>query len=216
MTQSATKEIYPDIKKDLSRSLSIQACKLMIELAKIDEIPVQDLEEIRKHIPKILESIVESCCRDEYSTDTSMILLVYLNAQFCRKQGLENSVISVLSDYKMCQISESIVFTYNRCITLLLTVVDDYDIELQRHLSSFINQLLLDETTNDYFYTNDASVILDISLRQLTRVQDEDLSLEYIAQIPLVLKVMVIILGLTTKRLTAPLKIVTPIKQKQF
>jgi hypothetical protein len=109
-----------DDNKAVGMLICLQSQKLMTELVKIDEIPFSDLQEIKETIKHLVKSVVESCYNDEQYTEASMFLIIALNDQFYRKQGLENTIIIILSEFKIREVSESIVFLYNRCITVQL------------------------------------------------------------------------------------------------
>jgi Protein of unknown function (DUF2013) len=190
-TSSITTNLLPGPDYATASIFSLYARQLLVELVRIEEMPYADLEHLRHYIPALLGTVTESCYTDEKATESSLFLVVAINDQLLRKQGLESITLKYLAQFKNREIGESIVFLYNRRISVMTADDDDSHLEFQKSMTRLIVQILKDPIINDYFYTNDTSVILDVCLRQMSRVQDEELRVEYISLVPLALNQMV-------------------------
>ena len=62
------------------------------------------------------------------------------------------------------------------------------DEKMQHDYVKFLLGMFQESACEDFFYANDLSVLIDIVLRQITRVQDERLGLDYMQLIPYIIK----------------------------
>ena len=79
-------------------------------------------------------------------------------------------------------LSENIIFLMNRSL----------DSTLKCQLASFTRIILEDSTDQDFFYSNDVVILLDIIIREIQSMDDEKLLHEFIYLLPLLIKQYII------------------------
>ncbi|KAK9766787.1 pre-rRNA processing [Basidiobolus ranarum] len=141
---------------------------LLCELCQFHRLPNSDLKLLNETlIHKLLDIVEETQCGDESVNYTGIQLILTINSQFTDlHQENGNTVIKVLSNRFETSKSfgENLLFMMNRGAKP----------DIQLLILKLLYALFTNNTTYDYFYTNDLRVLVDVIIRELYNLSDED------------------------------------------
>ncbi|ORX92429.1 hypothetical protein K493DRAFT_316589 [Basidiobolus meristosporus CBS 931.73] len=144
---------------------------LLCELCQSNLLASADLKLLREPlINKLLDIVEETQCGDETLNYMGIQLILAINAQFTgERQGVENMVIKVLGDRSETSKSfgENLLFMMNRGAKPAIQLL----------ILKFLYALFTNDVTYDYFYTNDLRVLVDVIIRELYDLPDEEAEL---------------------------------------
>lgn len=98
--------------------------RLLRQLIICEEMAIDDLMAVNsRFIRSILQSVIDHAYSDDLIPGQCVLLLAALNQQFSRKPSLDSKLMALLSteEFKRREISETIVFAFNRASELMLT-----------------------------------------------------------------------------------------------
>ncbi|KAJ3361537.1 hypothetical protein HDU91_003879 [Kappamyces sp. JEL0680] len=149
-----------------SKPLRLLALELATQLCRVQELAISELDMVSLDAMQGLLNKVHDLYHEEETIAVILRFLLSLHGQFCKKQGaIRSRLVGLLLQDSLLgmrkEISLGIVFLYNRAD----------DLYLQESIVDLLNQLYA--KCPDFFYTNDSTVIFDITLRQVMRVGDE-------------------------------------------
>ncbi|KAJ3281808.1 hypothetical protein HK104_011263 [Borealophlyctis nickersoniae] len=160
---------------------------LMYELCKLQELSIADLEIIDELFLSFLCDKIEQTRNESEDENYALIkLLLSLNEQFMLKNAgrpvIENRVLTTVLARTGSNktLSENLIFMFNRAT--------DRDIQLKT--LQFLSSVLKDPASAQFFYTNDTRIIMDVILREVRSVPQEDgiLQQTYISILPLLVR----------------------------
>ncbi|KAJ3322222.1 hypothetical protein HDV06_003282 [Boothiomyces sp. JEL0866] len=155
---------------------------LLVELLQCHELTNGELEIFdKRYITSVCQAVYDQYYHNEEYTNSAILLLLVLEGQFSKKSGnLSQTLLNVLSSDEIShlrkELSLGIIFVYNR------------------EESAFIQELIVDLLTllalkfPSFFYTNDITVLFDITMRETTRIQDHNLRQKFIRLLPLLIE----------------------------
>lgn len=143
------------------KSEQLLVAEILTEIIKKQELSITELSQIRT---KDLTDLLSLVTDNESSNNVILVFIIYLHSQLQIKQGnikalvLDALLHPDLGDHKS-DIAHAIVLLYNR---------------IEQEMQPLMINLLISlyQKCPDYFYTNDCTVIFDITLRELMREGD--------------------------------------------
>ncbi|KAJ3067812.1 hypothetical protein HDU98_008983 [Podochytrium sp. JEL0797] len=165
------------------------AVRLLYEVCLLQELSISDLNEFTTDLVVALLGAVAKSSQSDQSEEYNYALiklLLALNDQFMMKNHarnvIENRVISCLAPrlHLGKSLGANIVFMFNRADNA----------KVQRLTIRFLYKLFKTPETSALFYTNDLMVIIDVVLRELRAVADENEEIQqgYLKLLPLLLR----------------------------
>ncbi|KAH6581318.1 hypothetical protein BASA61_009133 [Batrachochytrium salamandrivorans] len=169
---------------DLEVHISHIAVLLLEKLCLIHEMSLSELDEIDVPLLSHLCEMVESSRDTDETYNYAVIkLLICLNSQLAKKRGFtltRNRFLDVLAlrVNHSKTLTENLIFVFNRANSE----------ELQLSITWLLISIFENEPTRYLFYTNDLTVILDIAMREIQRVHDDNEELQHalVSLLPLV------------------------------
>ncbi|KAJ1344746.1 hypothetical protein BSLG_000269 [Batrachochytrium salamandrivorans] len=160
------------------------AVLLLEKLCLIHEMSLSELDEIDVPLLSHLCEMVESSRDTDETYNYAVIkLLICLNSQLAKKRGFtltRNRFLDVLAlrVNHSKTLTENLIFVFNRANSE----------ELQLSITWLLISIFENEPTRYLFYTNDLTVILDIAMREIQRVHDDNEELQHalVSLLPLV------------------------------
>ncbi|ORX95908.1 hypothetical protein K493DRAFT_314773 [Basidiobolus meristosporus CBS 931.73] len=144
------------------------AMTLLCELCQTRITSASDLELLDEVlINRLLDLVEETHCGDEALNYTAIQLILAINDQFMKQSPeLENTVVKVLSNRFETSKSfgENLLFMMNRGTKLTTQLL----------ILRLLYTLFTNTSTSDYFYTNDLRVLVDVIIRELYNLPEED------------------------------------------
>jgi hypothetical protein len=142
-----------------------------------DEFHIDELDNFRDRVLPTLSAIVG---RDDDLAKEAIQLMVLFHGQCCRKPQQYGELIP--------QLLNSELLPHRKPISLILIMCfNRADPLLQKCMVDLLHRLL--KLNSEYFYTNDLAVLFDVTLRDVTRINDQDEQLRhaYMHLLPVVL-----------------------------
>ncbi|KAK9764407.1 pre-rRNA processing [Basidiobolus ranarum] len=141
---------------------------LLSELCHLSKLSTSDTKLLDETlINKLLNIVEETQCGDESLNCATIQLILAINGQFMRHpQVNENTVIKVLGNRFETSKSfgENLLFMMNRGTELTIQLL----------ILKLLYALFTNTSTYDYFYTNDLRVLVDVIIRELYNLPEED------------------------------------------
>ncbi|EIW79662.1 hypothetical protein CONPUDRAFT_83017 [Coniophora puteana RWD-64-598 SS2] len=166
------------------RSLGV---KLLYEVCRVQKLSIQDLRVFDDSFINFLFDLVEETrfMPDETFNYSVIKLIVALNEQFmvaglepATKQNAsssQNRVMNIL----MSRLGESKTFAENLIFMLNRATRSAEDLCMQLLVLKLLYNLFTTKGTSEYFYTNDLCVLVDVFLRELVDLDEENESLRH-------------------------------------
>ncbi|KAJ1344744.1 hypothetical protein BSLG_000267 [Batrachochytrium salamandrivorans] len=173
-----------DLTQYVEVHISHIAVLLLEKLCLIHEMSLSELDEIDVPLLSHLCEMVESSRDTDETYNYAVIkLLICLNSQLAKKRGFtltRNRFLDVLAlrVNHSKTLTENLIFVFNRANSE----------ELQLSITWLLISIFENEPTRYLFYTNDLTVILDIAMREIQRVHDDNEELQHalVSLLPLV------------------------------
>ncbi|KAJ3258712.1 hypothetical protein HK103_003306 [Boothiomyces macroporosus] len=155
---------------------------LLVELLQCHELTNSELEIFNsKYITRVCQTVYDQYYQNEEYTNSAIVLLLVLQGQFSKKSGdISQTLLNVFGSDEIGhwrkEISLAMIFVYNR------------------EESAYMQELMVDLLTSlsiqfpNFFYTNDITVLFDITMRETTRIQDHNLRQKFIRLLPLLIE----------------------------
>jgi hypothetical protein len=143
-----------------------------------DEFHMDELDEFRDRVLPILTRFAR---QDDDMTKEAIQLMVLFHGQCCRKPQQYGDLIP--------QLLTTELLDHRKPLSLILIMcLNRADALLQKCMIDLIHRLLM--LNNEYFYTNDLAVLFDVTLRDVTRISDQDELLRhaYMKLLPVILE----------------------------
>ncbi|KAK9380070.1 uncharacterized protein V2V93DRAFT_310843, partial [Kockiozyma suomiensis] len=150
--------------------------ELLYEMCRVQRLQSSDLEAIPVEFVEYLFACVES--NEDYDSDpfsySFIRIILVLNEQYmllnnsakaASQPVLENQIVNILSE------KGNIYKTFGTNIIILLN--REQEPSLQLLILKMLYQLFMHEATQEYFYTNDLTVLVDVFIRDLNDIPDD-------------------------------------------
>ncbi|KAJ3021831.1 UNVERIFIED_CONTAM: hypothetical protein HDU68_009432 [Siphonaria sp. JEL0065] len=165
--------LVPIVARHSLHRIHFPAVKILYEVCQLQELSLSELNEFTSELIVVLFDVVERTSQadqlEEYNYACIRLLLAF-NHQFLMKNHarnvIENRIITQLSPrlHLGKSLGANIIFMFNRADNS----------RVQRLIIRFLYISLKTPETSALFYTNDLKVILDVVLRELRAVADEN------------------------------------------
>ncbi|KAJ3272140.1 hypothetical protein HDV01_005905 [Terramyces sp. JEL0728] len=148
---------------------------LLVELLQCHELTTRELEIFDlNYTTRVCQAVYEQYYQNEEYTNSAITLLLVLQGQYSKKSGEQSQVLLavLVSDsisYLRKELSLGIIFVFNRegsCTTKIESAF------MQELIVDLLIALSLKDPT--FFYTNDITVLFDITMRETMRIQDHN------------------------------------------
>ncbi|KAJ8329297.1 hypothetical protein O5D80_002513 [Batrachochytrium dendrobatidis] len=155
---------------DLDVKVSHVTVLLFDHLCQVHEMSLHELDIIDTQLLNYLCELVESSRNDNESFNYAVIrLLITLNGQLMKMRGsvaTHDRFLRVLEQRlnHSKTLTENLIFVFNRADTP----------ELQLSITILLIGIFQYTPTRNLFYTNDLTVILDVGIREIQRVHDQN------------------------------------------
>lgn len=168
------------LNKDTSEIGTIQTIKqvctiqldILFQLCKYLSIPSKDLLLIDAFfISYIFESLIVAYNEEDVFNAAKFKFILAVNEQFMiasRNDHIINKVFETLSTHKTSS-------NFNECLLVYFNREDDKCLKIM--ISKILYLIFNDEKTQDMFYHNDLNVLVDVLIRELTDLSEDDESL---------------------------------------
>ncbi|KAJ3332475.1 hypothetical protein HDU76_000121 [Blyttiomyces sp. JEL0837] len=172
--------------KKTRHRLERPAVKIMYEVCQLQELT--DLNQLGNSFVSNLLDLIEVTtdeADEEYQNDMIRLMLA-INAQFMLKNAARrvtpNAVIDQLASrlYLGKSLGESVIFLFNRADSSVVQLL----------MLKFLIEIFRTPDTQNFFYTNDLRVIMDVILRECRNVEDseEELQMFHLSLLPYLLR----------------------------
>ncbi|KAI8810789.1 hypothetical protein BJ742DRAFT_800145 [Cladochytrium replicatum] len=168
--------LFSIVKSQSDAKHSRVALKLVLELLLIEEMSLADLEQLDASLVPFLFDQVEGRNLDEdeeYNYDL-IRLIVVLSSQYEKKNVgrtiIHNRVLAEISErLDRCKtFTENLLFIFNRA--------DERPIK--RCVVQFLTSIFTTLRTANVFYSNDLVIVVDVVVREMERIDDDDVAMQ--------------------------------------